>query len=859
MKFVLTTLCLLVGQHVLAQFIDDFSDSDFSSNPQWSGDDTVFTIVDVGGNFLVRSNKMLTNSSFCLSTPNTLVNDTQWEFCIRLLFNTSSANFVDVYLCSDQANLFSSGINGYFVRIGGTTDDVSLYKSMNGVKSKIIDGTDGTTNHSTNELMLKVKCTASGEWTLEQKSFVASLYSVEGTTTDLSTTSSGFFGIAITQSTVSFFQKHFFDDFYIGPIVYDQTPPSLVSANAIAFNALDALFSESLDSTSALSIANYSIPTGPTISGVSLDTLNPALVHLTLSSSLTNGSQYELVTLNVADLSLNPSLEQTMSFQVLFPEMPVTGDVLINEFLCDEAPSIGLPEVEYVEVFNASQKIFDLQDWKIGDASGFGTIQNGWIYPGQYKILCSSSNAVYFVGAAEVTSFPSLNNAGDQLILHDADGHQIDSLGYTIDWYQDPLKSNGGYAIERINPLDPCSAQDNWKASESVIGGTPETQNSVYSDLPDNLPPKLVELVPLAPNVLQVFFNEGMDSTQLATAIIETIPPLNIYKRAIYGSHPAMMTLIFSDNLVGGQVYAIQLQQLSDCWMNQTDLQANFVLPQAPELGDLVINELLVDPLTGGSDWIEVYNTSDKWIDLMDWGLANFDNGMVDNFLSVSQHFYLAPHEYAVLGSDSSFVKQHYPFAVPSRFVQLETPPYAVDSGTVLLYYFDQLMDTVSYSSEWHFSLLKSSDGVSLERVRTEGPSNKRDNWHSAAEAIGFASPGMKNSQDMQGNLSGDFALNSNIISPDNDGRDDMLEFTYTMLEPGMLGTLILYDDEGREVKKIFSNELLGISGSVTWDGITEEHDKASIGTYIAVFSAFALNGQSSVNKRKAFVVAGKL
>lgn len=859
MKFVLTTLCLLVGQHVLAQFIDEFSDSDFSSNPTWFGDDSVFTIVDVGGNFQLRSNKLLTNSSYCLSTPNALVNDAQWEFSVRLLFNTSSANFVDVYLCSDQVNLFTAGVNGYFVRIGGTTDEVSFYKSVNGVKTKLIDGTDGTTNHSTNELKLKVKCTASGEWTLEQKTFAAAAYSLEGMTTDLSTTTSGFFGIAIAQSTASFFQKHFFDDIYIGPIVYDLTPPSLVSANAIAFNAVDALFSESLDSTSALSIANYSLPSGPTISGVLIDSLNPALVHLVLSSSLTNGSQYELVTQNIADLVLNPSPQQTTSFQVLFSETPMAGDVVINEFLCDEAPSIGLPEVEYVEVLNVSQKLFDMQGWKIGDASGFGTIQNGWIYPGEFKVLCASANATYFLDALEVTSFPSFNNAGDQVILHDADGQQIDSLAYTTDWYQDPFKSNGGYAIERINPFDPCSAQDNWKASASVSGGTPETQNSVYSDLPDLLPPMLLELVPLAPNVLQVFFNEGMDSTQLATALIETVPPLNIYKRAIYGAHPSMMTLIFSDNLVGGQLYAIQMQQLSDCWMNQTDVQANFVLPQTPALGDLVINELLVDPLMGGSDWIEVYNTSDKWIDLMDWRLAHFDNGMVANYQTVSQHFYLAPSEYAVLGSDSSFVKQRYPFAVPGRFVQLETPAYAVDSGTVLLYYFDQLMDTVSYSNGWHFALLESSDGVSLERVRTEGSSNKRDNWHSAAEAIGFASPGMKNSQDMKGNLAGDFVLSSNIISPDNDGKDDVLEFTYTMLEPGMLGTLVLYDDEGREVKKIFSNELLGISGRVTWDGITDEHYKASIGTYIAVFTAFALNGQSAVNKRKAFVVAGRL
>jgi hypothetical protein len=859
MKFVLTTLCLLLGQHAFAQFLDDFSDSNLSLNPPWFGDDSVYTIVDVGGNFQLRSNKLLTNSTYCVSTPNTLVNDAQWEFSVRLLFNTSSANFVDIYLCSDQANVFSPGVNGYFVRIGGTTDEVSLYKSVVGVKTKIIDGIDGITNYSTNELKVKVKCSATGEWSLEQKSFSALDYMLEGTATDLSITTSAYFGIAITQSTASFFQKHFFDDIYVGPIIYDLNPPILISANAVSYNTLDVLFSEALDSSSACSVANYSLPLGPTISEVFLDLLNPALLHLTLSSSLTNGSQYELVTQNVADLALNTSPLQTTNFQVLFSETPYTGDVLINEFLCDETPSVGLPEAEYVELFNASQKIFHLQGWKIGDASGFGTIQNGWMYPGEYKVLCASAYEAYFTNASMVTSFPSFNNAGDNIVLQDANGFQIDSLAYTTDWYQDPIKSNGGYAIERVNPYDPCSAQDNWKASTSVIGGTPALQNDVFSDTPDSEAPTMLELLPLAPNVLQIFFNEGMDSTQLASANIETIPPLNIYKRAIYGANPSMMTLIFTDNLIGGQVYSIQLEQLSDCWMNQTDFQANFVLPQAPAFGDLVINEILFDPLTNGSDWIEVYNRSDKWLDLMDWKLANIDNGIIDNFQTVQKHHYLCPHGYAVLGSDSSFVKQHYTFAVPGSFVYCETSSYPVDSGTVLLYYFDQLMDTVSYSSDWHFPLLESTDGVSLERIRTEGSSNAKSNWHSAAEAYGFASPGMKNSQDLKGEIAGDFSLSHSIISPDNDGKDDVIVFYYEMLEPGMLGTLTVYDDEGREVKKILNNDLLGISGSATWDGITKDQHKANVGTYIAVFEAFSLNGQSAVNKRKAFVVAGRL
>lgn len=243
----------------------------------------------------------------------------------------------------------------------------------------------------------------------------------------------------------------------------------------------------------------------------------------------------------------------------------------------------------------------------------------------------------------------------------------------------------------------------------------------------------------------------------------------------------------------------------------------------------------------------------------MDWRLANVDNGAIDNFQTITEHYYLKPGTYAVIGSDSDFVKTHYPFIVEGSFVHGETPTYSADSGTVLLFYFDQLMDAVSYSSEWHFPLLESTDGVSLERIRSEGIANEKSNWHSASSAYGFASPGLKNTQDMQGEIGGDFSLSQSILSPDNDGNEDFIAFHYEMLEPGMLGTLSIYDEDGREVKKLMRNELLGISGSVTWDGITKDKYKANIGNYIAVFEAFSLNGQLSVNKRKAFVVAGRL
>ena len=74
-----------------------------------------------------------------------------------------------------------------------------------------------------------------------------------------------------------------------------------------------------------------------------------------------------------------------------------------------------------------------------------------------------------------------------------------------------------------------------------------------------------------------------------------------------------------------------------------------------------------------------------------------------------------------------------------------------------------------------------------------------------------------------------------------------------------MLGTLTIYDDRGRKVTELFRNELLGITGTFKWDGVSDNNVKASIGTYVAVFEAYGLNGGLIFTKRKAFTVAGKL
>lgn len=857
MRQILTLFCCFISLHFLAQVQDNFNDGDFTQNPSWMGDDSVFVVFDDGGDLKLRSNKTIASSTFYLSTASSLVQNTQFEFSLKLSFNTSSTNFVDVFLTADQSNLMSATLNGYFVRIGGTSDEISLYKSVNGAITEILDGTDAVTNSSSNNLKIKVVCSATGDWDLQRDlTGTGNSYASEGVVNDVTFTTASFFGIKITQSTASFFQKHFLNDVYVGPIILDVTPPTIVSTTVIDANNFDVLYSENVDQVSVETTTNYDLQPFNSIATASRDGANLALVHYVTSLPLANGNSYTFFANNINDLNSNTAPQLMANFTFLVAEVPAEGDVVISEFFCDPSPRVGLAEIEFVEIFNKSGKVFHLQDWQLGDNATSGTITDGWILPGEYKVLCPTSAVDSFPNAIGVTSFPSLNNSGDNIVIRDTGSVVIDSLTYTDAWYRDEVKKEGGYTVELINPNDPCSAADNWIASTASAGGTPGAQNSVFDATPDTQAPSIVSLEALAPNFLKLKFSEGMDSLSLVNAVVGTNPSLTVASRFISGAFPDSMMLIFVENLNPSTSYQIQVDQLADCWNNTANLSGNFILADNANTGDLVINEILFDPYTGGYDFVEIRNNSSKVLDLFGYRLANYDDSLA-NIKTINEHFLVYPNDFVVISADTTFIMQHYT-STPGRFIQMAIPTYSNDSATVYLLDQTKIIDQVSYKDSWHFELLNSTDGVSLERIDPFGSSNDENNWHSASEMAGFATPGYENSQLMYGENDGNINLTKAIFSPDSDGNEDVLQINYEMINEGKVANLTIYDDRGRKVKELVKSDLIGNKGTYTWDGVADNNQKASIGTYVLLFDAYDLNGKQ-ITKKIAFVLAGKL
>ena len=854
-----------------SQLIDNFSDGDFSANPTWkSASVTDFTVV----SGQLKSANTNPNSNFYISTSNLLASHCTWEFMVKLSFATSGTNYVDAYLIANDSNLLSKNIQGYFVRIGNTTDEISLYKMNAGLSTKIIDGIDKSIVSSSNNLV-KVKVTRNNfyEFILERDlTGLGSNYIREGFITDSSFTSSTAFGFVVKQSTASFFGKHTFDDIRISPIIEDVVPPSVLSVTVLTSTQLDVLFSERLDKLSAENATNYLVNNAiGNPSNAILDIQNPSLVHLTFLKPFENASVNTLTVSGVQDLSLNAILNDTIRFTYLAPITLGFKDIIINELFPDPSPVINLPTTEFVELYNRSNHSFNLSVLTLSDSyiTNGTSLGDYTMLPNSYVIICPISDTAQFSvlgykNTLGVNSFPSLNNTGDYIYLKTTEGVLIDSVNYEDTWYQDAVKKNGGYTLELINPnLNVnCSSIHNWKASTSPQGGTPGFVNSIYSVLPDLTAPSISSSNIIDSLHVSICFDEDIALSQLSNPLNYSITEIGVPTKII--SQNSCVTLTLPRTLVSNIRYTLSAFGIKDCSGNAIKSSSlEFVLPDKPKPNDVVINEILFDPFTGGVDFVELYNRSQKTINLKDLRIGSMDtltNVLFDTKKITDKDYLLLPEQYIVLSENGSSIKQNYASINPKGFLDVvDLPSMNVDDDVVTLSD-DRLnvIDNFKYSSKMHFPLLTSTKGVSLERINFNRLSNDKTNWNSASEGVGFATPAYQNSQYLKSSGNDGIAISNPLFSPDNDGYFDVLDISYKLEESGQVANVYIYDNKGRTVRHLIKNEQLSAEGQLSWNGITDTNEKAPIGIYVVYVEIFKLSGK--VNSYKlSCTLAGKL
>lgn len=266
-----------------------------------------------------------------------------------------------------------------------------------------------------------------------------------------------------------------------------------------------------------------------------------------------------------------------------------------------------------------------------------------------------------------------------------------------------------------------------------------------------------------------------------------------------------------------------------------------------PIAGDIIISELLFNPRPNGVDFIELYNRSDKPMQLSNLKLAN-EKGDTVNFKA--SKYTISPHSYLAITTDTSVVQQQYPSAQTALLHQCSKLPSLNDTeGYIAILNRDQtILDAFYYTDKLHFDLLIDKEGISLEKINLYMSSNA-SNWHSASTEVGYATPGLPNSQHASSNNVQSFTVSNSILSPDQDGNNDFVLIEYQLKQPGTTANINIYNTAGENVKQIANNHLLSSNGMYQWDGVSDKGELVHKGYYLIRIEMLHQHGANEVTE----------
>jgi len=649
----------------------------------------------------------------------------------------------------------------------------------------------------------------------------------------------------------------------------DSLAPDVQSVEVISSNQLRLIFSEPIDTLTALNKLNYEVNsgTGNPFSLILSD--NGLQIDLLFIYSFSENLNLTLTINNLADWCGNIMQSRDIEFAYYLVQ---PYDIVINEIMANPDSTVNALAYEYIEIYNTTAFNISLTGWTLTVGTTTRTLPTYVIEPQEYLILCND-NAYSLLkdygNTLIVSGFPALTNSGQTLVFKSKEGSVISTVTYTDNWYNDVFKAEGGWSLEQTDPYNPCGGKSNWTASTAVEGGTPGQQNSVFGNNSDLMAPELLYITVIDQNTVGLYFNESYDSIsamQLSNYVVDNGVG-NPNSITLESPQYFSLILTFNNSFTENVIYNLEITGgITDCSGNEIGSvnSARFAIPVIPGFNDLVINEILFNPLSEGYDFIELYNRSQKTFDLKDLRIAAYDD-LLGDYSSVEEisngGFLVFPGDYIVLSENPAVVQQQYYTSNPRGFVQLSNmPPFSDDTGRAIL--LDKLQNTIDnfeYNDDMHFALLSSTDGVSLERINFERPTDDNTNWHSASELVGFATPAYENSQYKGLTETEDkIKVDPEVFSPDNDGFEDLVDIQFSFDVTGYVANIKIYDSRGRLIKYLANNILLGTAGTISWDGLTDNNQKTPNGIYIVYIELFDLKGNVK-EYRKPVVVAEKL
>lgn len=827
--FFLTTLHF----QVFGQWSADFSEKTLS---EWSGDTIDFIVNDEqrlqlnapeGKSKSIISRKIEFGDTFSLALD------------LRLDFDPSASNNLEVFFATDTLN--QEGI-GYGISIGqnGNQDAIDFIRADNISRTILISGPAGMVASGPVIQSIIIAYSGQGNW----KCFAdgGNTFIGEITDTTISAQSLQWLRI-ICKYSASRRDKFQFDNIHAGEIPSDTTGP-LLTLSIADHEHLKIYSDEPLDTIWLRSLSAFPIIPSGNASIAKITAVDSFI--LKTSFSIAEGTEYTILLDPIKDLAGNHTSSTSLNFIVHSTITPELNDVIMSEIMFDPSPPVWLPEFEYVEIYNRSNKVLQLEGWKFIAGNSTRTLPDFTLDPHQFALLCDNKDVELFPDSIlkiGISSFPSLSNQGSQLQLLSANDKQIHVLAYSVGMHTDQNRKNGGYSIELTQPNALCDPFKSWVTTNSMTGGTPGFINSEWHENYDTTGPVVLRIAAISPHNVLLEFDEKINPDKMLNPDSYIIQPVLTVDTAFLTSD-RIITLETLEEIEQGVTYSFNPFNAWDCMNNTSIIDSNiyFSIAQSAYRGDIVINELLSDPKAGGSRFIEVYNVTDHPIVIHTIG---FLKGSIQEPINLCQiQTIIEPKEFAVFSDDKRNIESEFHPPYSDRIIECDLPSFNNQSDFIGLFIDGILVDSVRYSADWHHPLLKETKGFSLERIDPSAPASLSSSWKSCTDPL-QGTPGRKNSSAIPlSNGMGTIPwLEKNAFSPDQDGHDDLLIIHLPEKLHHFIVNAWMLDTDGREIIQWANNEFVSGRRSLVWDGLDKNGQIARMGIYIAYLQFWSSDG----------------
>lgn len=536
------------------------------------------------------------------------------------------------------------------------------------------------------------------------------------------------------------------------------------------------------------------------------------------------------------------------------------SSIIINEVMY--APKA--PEKEWLELYNTTDSVVDLSNFKIETHGGLKKIKAGSIVaPEDFVVLCDDSSVSQFhypVKDLVTQSIPPLSNGGDWIVLSDSLGNLVDSIAY--------VPSYGGSSGKSLERIDCFAGNDstNWHESIDSTGATPGFVNSV-AKLAYDVSLKRLECpkamdVNQEENVSLVIQNAGRNVLSGIDCSVEISS--NIDRRIVFSQNQTLVrdlspgdtaseNLTFTLSQPGTYRICAAISQQQDQRLWNDTLLACINVCYQPQ--SMVVNEIMYSSTKTG-EYFEVYNASPNPIEIADWTFHTSSNQLKPPHLSVVHKIFNASN-YFVIAADSS-IRQYVPDTALVQIVKSMTLP---DEGgpIVLEDPSGVIVDSVCYSPSWHNSDVANTSGRSLEKINPTLSSNDKMSWSTCVSQDG-GTPGKRNSIFMEPeNATGSLSVAPNPFSPDGDGIDDFTFIDYSFPVSSVKVRIRIFDSIGRLIATPVDNAILPSTGKMIWDGRDGSGKIVRFGLYILFVEVTGPDGKSLSTYKKPLVVAKRM